>query len=1024
MITRTQIDLVRVQLLEKDHDQKLLICLTVANPGRKLTVKYGIAPENHAFNPSVELFRKGDRLNLVDCRVDEEGFVIPSYIVLEPDYLIDASAIAECFQDYSISPLHYFRDKFMEVENRSYLLLGNLANFFLDELVFADDPGKVSFMEAFQRSFKNSPFEYASCEDIRSPRDFKEFMQKARQQFENIRRVVQRDFPRRGIDIHQCTLEPSFFSERFGFQGRLDLWHPGAGERRAGIVELKSGKLPFPVYDQDKIALNHEAQTAVYRLMLESVFGESREMDAFILYSAGDGAGENLRDAAKDDKLEKAILNTRNLIVAQEKQLVKGDNKAVASLFDALFKSISGEGKLPRFFTSKIAGIEARLKQSSKLEKSYFYRYTRFISRELYHQKIGDIARETPTGVASLWNSAFRDRAEALDILYNLSIRAIEDTRNGMTVYFSREEGSDLVNFREGDICIVYPRENEADTVLNQQILKGSIVSIRPGEVVVRFRYKQKNRRYFDENRLWAIEHDALDSSCTGMYKGLFAFLGAPKRKRDLLLGQVAPEMHAYLPVSNTKRDALLLDEPAGISIGQRVCSSPDNKPADPGDIIARATKAKDYFLIVGPPGTGKTSIFARRLIETYHAEPGTNIMVLAYTNRAVDELCQAIHAGLGNSAGVCDAYIRVGSELSCAPPYRHRLLQRIAEQSVDRQSLLAEIDGARIFVSTLASLNGRLELFDLKHFHVAIIDEASQILEPQIIGLLPRFDRFVMIGDHHQLSTIVLQDRAHSEVEEPLLQEAGILDCRDSLFERLMRRCLEKGWHHAHVQLTHQGRMHEEIAAFPAIHFYPAGLFSANYWQSEEWDLSCQSDHPFHVLVAKERTAFISTERMIRPVISTKVNETEADVITALLHALRDVYRENGKPLDAASVGIIAPYRNQIALIRQKLLESGLPETEKIMIETVERFQGSQRDVILVSFCVNDPSQMDFLCNMNRDGTVDRKLNVAITRARQQLFLVGNARVLREHPIYRRLLNHYREKTLSNDLPCGSNPT
>ena len=983
-----------------------------------MTVRYGIAPDNHAFNPSVELFRKGDRLNLVDCRVDEEGFVVPSYIVLEPDYLVDASAIAECFQDYSISPLHYFRDKFVEVENRSYLLLGNLANFFLDELVFVDDPAKVSFMDVFQRSFKNSPFEYASCEDIRSPRDFREFMQKSRQQFENIRRVIQNDFPNRGIDIHQCTLEPSFFCETFGFQGRLDLWHPGSAEKRASIVELKSGKLPFPIYDGDKIALNHEAQTAVYRLMLESVFGESREMDAFILYSAGDRAGENLRDAAKDDKLEKAILNTRNLIVAREKQVVEGDNKAVASSFDALFKSISGEGKLPRFFTSKITGIEARLKRCSELEKSYFYRYTRFISRELYHQKIGDIARETPTGVASLWNSTFQERAEALDILFNLSIRAIDDTGNGMTVYFSREEGSsDLVNFREGDICIVYPREDETDTVLNQQILKGSIVSIHLQEVEVRFRYKQKNRRYFDENRLWAIEHDALDSSCTGMYKGLFAFLGAPKRKRELLLGQVAPEMHADLPASNTKRDVTRLDEPEGRSTGRRKGSSPGDKATAPGDIIAQATKAKDYFLIVGPPGTGKTSIFARRLIETYHAEPGTNIMVLAYTNRAVDELCQAIHAGLGNSKGECDAYIRVGSELSCAPPYRDRLLQRIAEQSTDRQSLLAEIAGARIFVSTLASLNGRLELFDLKHFHVAIIDEASQILEPQIIGLLPRFDRFVMIGDHHQLSTIVLQDRAHSEVGEPLLQEAGIFDCRDSLFERLMRRCLEKGWHHAHVQLTHQGRMHEEIAAFPATRFYPGGLLPANHWQSEEWDLSCQSDHPFHVLVAKERTAFISTERMIRPVMSTKVNETEADVITALLHALRDVYRENGKQLDAASVGIIAPYRNQIALIRQKLLESGLPETEKIMIETVERFQGSQRDVILVSFCVNDPSQMDFLCNMNRDGTVDRKLNVAITRARQQLFLVGNAGILRQHPVHALLLDHYRERTLVPEI-------
>ncbi len=105
----------------------------------------------------MEVFREGAQLNLIDCETDKEGFVIPQYIILEPDYLIDASAIAECFQDYAVSPLHYFRNRLEEKENRSYLLLGNLANFFLDELVFADDPAEVSFGDVFLRSFKQSP---------------------------------------------------------------------------------------------------------------------------------------------------------------------------------------------------------------------------------------------------------------------------------------------------------------------------------------------------------------------------------------------------------------------------------------------------------------------------------------------------------------------------------------------------------------------------------------------------------------------------------------------------------------------------------------------------------------------------------------------------------------------------------------------------------------------------------------------------------------------------------------------------
>ena len=162
----SSIDLIRARVVAKESERKLLTCVLVDHPYEEVKVRYGVAPDNYAFNPSVAQFRKGDRVNLVDCEVVEEGRLIPSFIVLEPDYLIDASAVAESFQNYAITPLHYFRNKFEEMENRSYLLLGNLANFFLDELIYADDPKTVDFNDVFQRSFKHSPFEYASCVDI------------------------------------------------------------------------------------------------------------------------------------------------------------------------------------------------------------------------------------------------------------------------------------------------------------------------------------------------------------------------------------------------------------------------------------------------------------------------------------------------------------------------------------------------------------------------------------------------------------------------------------------------------------------------------------------------------------------------------------------------------------------------------------------------------------------------------------------------------------------------------------------
>ena len=979
---------IRVYLLKIVPETHLLHCVAEENSAQEIIVKHDLSLDADDVIISVEPLWEGAQLNLIDCRVDRNGYFIPRYIVIEPDYLIDASAIAECFQDYAISPLHYFRNKLEEKENRSYLLLGNLANFFLDELVYAANPENVSFEEVFLRSFKQSPFEYTSCEDIRSDHDFREFMQKAKDQFAHIRRVIRDDFPKRGINVDHCTLEPSFFSEQFGFQGRLDLLYLHPDEAEARIVELKSGRVPFPSYDAGKIALNHEVQTAVYRLMVESVFGkDARQVDAAILYSAGDKPGKNLRFAAVYQKLEQQIIHIRNRIVAMEHAIIHGDYQQVDDLFEALFRSVQSSQRLPLFYVQKIEQIHGVLLQCSDLEKIWLYRYIRFIARELYLQKIGDMEYETPSGVASLWNSDFEERAASLDVLYNLSIKQIDDTGSDRTIIFSRSETDhEIVNFREGDICIVYPRNNVGDTVLNRQILKGTLVQVSKEQVEVRFRYKQKNRRYYDDHLLWAIEHDTLDTSYNSMYKSIFSFLKASRQKRDLLLGLRPPE--------EQRREE-------------------HRETVNTGDIIHKAMRADDYFLIMGPPGTGKTSIFARRLIEEYHRQPGTNIMVLAYTNRAVDELCEAINKAFGSDDGLCEAYIRVGTELSCAGQYRHRLLQRISEKAKDRDSLRREIGQTRIYVSTLASITGRMELFSLKHFHVAIIDEASQILEPQIIGLLPRFDRFVMIGDHNQLSTIVLQKPLLSENRELPLRDAGMLDCRDSLFERLMRRCKERGWHHAYAELNLQGRMHEDIARFPATWFYAGNLFPALEWQSQEWKLRCSSQHEVDRCVSTHRTAFFSTEKISHISTSNKLNENEAEITAQLLQSIKRTYEENDIMFDPSTIGIIAPYRNQIALIKQKLWESGILEAEKIMIDTVERFQGSQRDIIILSFCVNKPYQLNFLSNMNYDGTVDRKLNVAITRARRQLYLIGNAALLREHPVYATLLDYYHDKTI-----------
>ena len=149
------------------------------------------------------------------------------------------------------------------------------------------------------------------------------------------------------------------------------------------------------------------------------------------------------------------------------------------------------------------------------------------------------------------------------------------------------------------------------------------------------------------------------------------------------------------------------------------------------------------------------------------------------------------------------------------------------------------------------------------------------------------------------------------------------------------------------------------------------------------------------------------------------KVNPAEARMAAQVVRAVYQLYTQNGRPFKPEeTVGVIVPYRHQIAVVRHLLSESGIEALQHITIDTVERYQGSQRDVIVYAFTVHRPYQLDFLCSQTfqeGDVLIDRKLNVALTRAREQTVLIGNPRVLGQNPILRELVQEYAdEETLS----------
>lgn len=516
---------------------------------------------------------------------------------------------------------------------------------------------------------------------------------------------------------------------------------------------------------------------------------------------------------------------------------------------------------------------------------------------------------------------------------------------------------------RRGDMVYYYRKDGDPD-LCHHILNKGMIERIDDDEITV---WSNDNRQDTPETlskEHYAIEPASTDATTTAALRSLMAFCGASPQKRHLLMGTQPPRQDPTLQLSRSYHPAY-------------------------DDILLHAKQARDYFLLQGPPGTGKTSMALRFLVEETLAnsqQPTANSLLLtAYTHRAVDEIC----AMLEDSG---QDYLRLGSETSCDPRFAHRLLSSAFSERPKLSDIRQRLEQVPIVVSTTLTLLTRPFLLSMKHFSLCIVDEASQILEPYIVGLLSSdsIDRFILIGDHKQLPAVVAQAD-----DEPQLH-----DCRLSLFERLLRQEREAGRQAFVGLLQHQGRMHPDIAAFPNAFFYRHEQLQpvpCPHQLETDLDYGEPSEDALDDQLKRHRVLFLPAD----------------DEASVVVDVLRRLYRQIGSErFDAArSIGIIVTYRHQIAQIHRKLVLLGFPQLEAITIDTVERYQGSQRDVIIYSTGVQDQDGLDFLTSncFEEDGhTIDRKLNVAMTRARKQLIITGQEALLRKNAIFSELIAHY----------------
>ena len=433
-------------------------------------------------------------------------------------------------------------------------------------------------------------------------------------------------------------------------------------------------------------------------------------------------------------------------------------------------------------------------------------------------------------------------------------------------------------------------------------------------------------------------------------------------------------------------------------------------------DAVNKVLLAKDVAIVHGPPGTGKTTTLVEAIYETLRRE--NQVLVCAQSNMAVDWISEKlVDRGInvlriGNPTRVNDKMLSFTYErrFEAHPDYEllwairkairdlrahrkrgddkyHQKLERLKERATELEIRInAQLFGeARVIASTLVGSANRL--LEGQKFGTLFIDEAAQALEAACWIPIRRVSRVILAGDHCQLPPTVKSFAA---------MKAG-------LGKTLMERIVDN--HPETVTLLKmQYRMNEEIMRFSSDWFYGNQVESAPEVKYRSiLDLDIPMTWVDTSEFRGERTPLTSfTEQFVGESFG-RINKAEAELT---LLVLEQYFQKIGKQRildERLDVGFISPYRAQVQYLRRlfKKKEFFKPYRSLISVNTVDGFQGQERDIILISLVrANDEGQIGFLRDL-------RRMNVAITRARMKLIILGDASTMTRHPFYKRLYDY-----------------
>ena len=455
-------------------------------------------------------------------------------------------------------------------------------------------------------------------------------------------------------------------------------------------------------------------------------------------------------------------------------------------------------------------------------------------------------------------------------------------------------------------------------------------------------------------------------------------------------------------------------------------------------EAIRKVVAAMDVAIVHGPPGTGKTTTLVEAIFETLQRE--TQVLVCAPSNAAVDWISEQLSKRglnvlrIGNPLKMSDEMLACSYERRYAdhPDYpelwnirrtlreasgskpsheRQNQLRRLRKRQMELEIKINADLFEQASVVSCTLIGSAYHIMEHRHFSTLFIDEAAQALAPACWAALLKADRVIFGGDHQQLPpTVKCPEAARKGLADTLMQH----------IVRTKPECVSL--------LDTQYRMHRDIMEFPSRWFYHGQLKAAPEVANRVVHLM---DTPLtwvdtvsgerrtgngergtgsgerRTENGEQRADFLKEKGERRNRVGSISNVDEAKLV---VHTLRDYVDMIGLELivsDNVDFGIISPYRAQVRLIRRLLKMQRFYRRirQQVSVHTVDGFQGQERDVIVISMVRdNDEGQIGFLGDL-------RRMNVAITRARMKLIIIGNSETLSKHRFYKALFEHFQEK-------------